>query len=285
MAIGTEMIAQPYIPILGQLTEWNTVSCSNGCSIDSYNSSGDTLVDGKNYQILDGFHYIQGNFLIREDVTERKVYMKTLVSHTLLDEYPIYDFSLEDGDTTHVYNPISPLPEDGGLFVVDSIVSRPLETGNHRFFYLHAVDPVLSASESTVWVEGVGSLSLINSPSAGPTPNNHLACQSKDGILQYAFIDSVGSCANLAVSENTEAPTFQLYPTVITDQVEVRCSEPRQFNVKVFSMSGQLHYSSDKLRDSVHLISATDLPSGLLVFVIETSQGEWIRLKAVRLKN
>jgi hypothetical protein len=66
--------AQPYVSLLGNLTEWRTVTCNNGCSTDDYRATGDTLVDGQQYQILDGFHYIQRNFLIREDVLERKVY-------------------------------------------------------------------------------------------------------------------------------------------------------------------------------------------------------------------
>ena len=160
--------AQPYIPLLGDITEWHVVTCFNGCGVDRYNASGDILVDGQHYQVLDGYHYIQGNFLLREDVNERIVYLKLLGGHSLLDEYPLYDFSLGVGDTTHVYNPISPMPEDGGLFVVDSIVPRPLVHDDHRFFYLHAVDPIASQSESTIWVEGIGALSLINSPGAGP---------------------------------------------------------------------------------------------------------------------
>lgn len=233
--------SQSYIPMLGETNEWRAVSCFGGCITDTYFALGDTLVDGNLYKVLDGYHYIQGNFLIREDTQERTVYMKLLGSHTVLDEYPLYDFSVSVDDTINVYNPISPLPEYGGEFVVDSIVPRTLENGDHRFFYLHAVSSSVSGSEKTVWVEGVGALSLINSPGAPPTEEGHIGCAFKDGILMYARTDSIGSCGALSVSNPDKAESFMVYPNPSSEFVNLRYNgTTNPESILVFSSEGRL---------------------------------------------
>lgn len=276
--------AQPYIPMLANITEWHAVTCLNGCGIDSYSSSGDTLVSGQHYQVLDGFHYIQGNFLIREDVQERKVYMKLLVQHTLLDEYPLYDFSLNDGDTTHVYNPISPLPEDGGLYVLDSIVSRPLVNGLHRHFYLHAIDPNASQSERTVWIEGVGSLSLINSPGASSTEGEHLGCAFVDGMNRYARLDSISSCEILNDIPVHETEQLTLMPSVFREQVRIVHTEPFQGGeLQVYTVSGSLVFSMLLNGQTNISIDSQHLPKGMLVFVLTNEIGNSYRAKGVNI--
>ena len=236
---------QAYIPLLGETNEWRVVSCDGGCLTDAYYTNADTTILGTVYKVLDGFHYIQGNFLIREDVQARKVYMKILATHTLLDEFPLYDFSLELGDTVDVYNPISPLPENGGQFVLDSIVARPLENGDHRFFYLHAVDPSASLSERTVWVEGVGSLRFINSPGALSTESNHLGCAFKDGQLQYADTDSIWSCGALSSNEREMDETVQLFPNPTHDHVQLQYNgRYTPTEVSIISMDGKVLASS-----------------------------------------
>lgn len=263
---------QPYIPMLGQTNTWHAVSCFGGCGIDTYGTAGDTIVDGYTYRVLDGYHYIQGNFLIREDVSERKVYMKILAGHVLLDEFPIYDFSLQDGDTTHVYNPISPLPDDGGLFILDSIVSHPLETGVHRFFYLHAVDPVASVSDATVWVEGIGALSLINSPGGLPTEENHLGCAFKDGILQYADTDSIGSCSQLSSVPQSDESEIAIYPSAFQDEFYVEIDKPEVASVSIYTLEGVLVYSDKGNSGNRIQISGGELPFGMLLVQIEVDQ-------------
>lgn len=279
--------AQSYMPMLGETNSWSGVSCFFGCTVENYYTAGDTIVDGNNYKVLDGYHYIQRNFLIREDVSEKKVFMKLLGGHQLLNEYPLFDFSLEVGDTTNAYNPISPLPLDGGLFVLDSIVSRPLENGNHRFFYLHAVAPSLSASERTVWVEGVGALSLINTPGANRTESNHLGCALKDGVLQYAFTDSIGNCSNVSVDESISfrPEFFRLIPNLISRNEGVQIiSETVDFEVsmRIYSTDGRLILQKEHITNGRHYIDGSQLPTGLLLVVLFDQEGNSFRLPIVK---
>lgn len=266
MAFSTECFSQSYIPMLGETSNtWHAVSCFGGCGIDSYGTAGDTIIDGYEYRVLGGYHYIQGNFLIREDVQERKVYMKLLGGHVLLDEYPLYDFSLSVGDTTHVYNPISPLPEDGGLFVLDSIVAIPLETGNHRFFYLHAVDPIASVSPRTVWVEGVGALSLINSPGQLPNEEDHLGCAFKDGVLQYADTDSIGSCSNINSVAGTEEPRPAVYPTIFKNVLNIDIGRFSNSSVRILTVNGALAFKQQGSNGGTLVVAGSKLPYGVLL--------------------
>lgn len=233
---------QPYIPMLGQTNEWRVVSCFSGCVTSAYYTSDDTLVDGNLYQVLDGYHYINGNMLIREDVQERKVYLKQTYGHSLLPEFTLYDFSLELGDTVNVYNPISPLPEDGGKFVLDSVVEKTLETTDHRHFYLHAVNSLVSNSTNTVWVEGVGALSLINSPGAMPTEAEHMVCAIQNGELVYSDLDSVFSCGPLSTDEalSTNKIDLVVYPNPADETLKVVVEgQQKPISLEVFDTKGQ----------------------------------------------
>ncbi len=286
LVVGTTVYGQPYIPLLGESNSWHAVSCLNGCFVDSYGTAGDTTINGLDYKILDGHHYIQGNFLIREDVQERKVYMKILGGHVLLDEYLIYDFSLNDGDSVHVYNPISPLPEDGGIYVVDSILTQPLENGPHRFFFLHAVNPATSGSNSSIWVEGVGSLSLINSPGQAPSEEDHLGCAFKNGILQYADTDSIEGCSQLSSIEPIPESGFKIYPSIFSRQVNIEpVNHHSSFGVFVYNLDGKLVYKTPQRKSANISISSSKLPQGLLIIQLVVENGEVIRKRIINRPN
>ena len=263
-------MAQSYIPMLGQTNEWRIVSCNNGCSTDAYFALGDTLVDGNNYKVLDGFHYIEGNFLIREDIQQEKVFMKVLDDHSLLDEFPLYDFSIDDGDTVDVYNPISPLPENGGKFVLDSIISRPLENGNHRFFYLHAANPSASLSENTVWVEGVGSLTLINSPGAYPTGDNHMGCAFKDDQLVYSNTDSIFSCGALGVTEINKIGNLKVFPNPTKGMIAVQFNG--MYSFELTDISGKVVYQGNGIGHAE--IDISELHAGIYMLTALSEENQ-----------
>lgn len=94
-------------------------------------------------------------------------------------------------------NPITPFPEDGGDFVLDSIRYRTLVDGNdYRHFYFSPAPSNTISDNNAIWVEGVGSLSIINAPGGDPDINGvgHLSCFFKNGNSFYANLDSIESC-------------------------------------------------------------------------------------------
>lgn len=200
------IFGQDYKPMLDNYNEWHLTSCYFGCSTDIYYTDGDTIVDGNDYKILDGFHYISRTFLLREELLERKVYLN-FVDPAGNNEYLLYDFSLNIGDSIDMKNPISPFPENAGYYKLDSIIPRPLADGNdYRHFYLSPTPSNTISITNAIWVEGAGSLSLINAPSGDPDINGagHLSCSFKNSELFYSNLDSIDGCEPVIVLDINE---------------------------------------------------------------------------------
>lgn len=192
----TPIFSQDYKPLLDNYNEWHITSCFFGCLTDKYYTNGDTIVDGVDYKVLDGFHYISRTFLLREALLDRKVYMN-IVNSSGNNEYLLYDFSMIIGDSIDMKNPISPFPENAGYYRLDSIIPRPLVDGNdYRHFYLSPTSSNTISTTNAVWIEGAGSLSLINAPSGDPDINGagHLSCSFKSSESFYSNLDSIDGC-------------------------------------------------------------------------------------------
>jgi hypothetical protein len=187
---------QAYKPLLDEFNEWHFTTCYFGCLTDVYYTNGDTIVNGKNHKVLDGFHYISRTFLLHEELAERKVYL-TYVESPLTSEYLLYDFSLAVGDSIDMRNPITPFPEEAGYYILDSIVLRPLvDLNEYRHFYLSPASSNTISTTNAIWIEGLGSLSLINAPSGYPDINGvgQLSCFFKEAELFYSDLDSISGC-------------------------------------------------------------------------------------------
>lgn len=194
--------AQDYTPLLDNYNEWHLTSCYFGCITDVYYTDGDTIVGGKDYKILDGYHFISRTFLLREEVAQKTVYLN-FVQPGGNSEYLLYDFSLNIGDSIDMKNPISPFPTDAGFYKVDSILNKPLADGNeYKHFYFSPTSSNTISSTPAVWIEGVGSLSLINAPGGYPDINGagHLSCFFKNGELFYSNLDSIEGCEPVILS-------------------------------------------------------------------------------------
>ncbi len=204
-----------------------------------YFTNGDTLVDGKTYKVLDGYHYISRTFLLREEVESRKVYLN-LVSASGNKEYLLYDFSLNVGDSIDIKNPISPFPTDGGFYKVDEIINEPLADGNeYRHFYLSPTPSNPISTTPAVWVEGVGSLSLINAPGGFPNINGvgEVTCSFKNGQLFYSILED---CEPLILG-NMPQTTLNgvIVTTLIKDgQCKIYNAENIQ-SISVFDLNGR----------------------------------------------
>ncbi len=208
---------QAYIPMLNTQNEWHFTSCYEGCITDIYYTDGDTLVNNKMHKILDGYHYISRTFLLHEDVEEKKVSL-TKISPTRIDEYLLYDFGLEEGATFEMKNPITPFPEEGGLFLLDSIRNVEIWAGTTRkHFYFSPHESNTISSQNAIWVEGVGSLSMINAPGGHPDINNVglLNCFFKNAELFYSNLTlevTVCEPTILSLSENKYREVIVYYP-------------------------------------------------------------------------
>lgn len=276
--------SQEYKPLLDNFNEWRFTTCYFGCFTDFYYTNGDTLVDGLPYKVLDGYHFISRTFLLREDVPEQKVYFKW-VDPSGNSDYLLYDFSLNEGDSFEMYNPITPFPEQAGEFIVDSIRPRILEDGAEYRHYYFSPSPNNTISDNNcVWIEGVGSLSLINAPSGDPDINEvgHLSCFFKNGISFYTNLDSITSCTPFLSVNDILKPLSEIV-LIKKDQenhFEITSAQ-RAVNIAVYDLSGKniLRFSNS----GVNTISLdfSLLASGLYLVLVESADGYLKTLKAI----
>lgn len=264
---------QQYIELLGQKNIWSITSCFNGCITDTYFCEEDTTIGGTTYKILDGYHYISGSFLIREDADQQQVYIG-IISGNKVNEYLVYDFSLLPGDTVQVYNPISPIPEDIGPLVLDSIRTETLLDGlMHRYYFLKS----LQGAYAPVWVEGIGSLCLINAPAATPDINDvaHLSCYSKDYILTYSQTDSIENCDfHIAAGiEKTTKNKFTILPNPVVDHLTIYLEEIQLKEIVISGLDGKPIWRTNK---EILSIDVSQFKSGVYVIsVLDQQEHLW----------
>lgn len=261
--------SQGYTPMLDNYNEWKLTSCYFGCVDDKYYTDGDTIVDGYLYKILDGYHYISRTFLLREDIQERKVYMKLANYNSRPDEFLLYDFSLSVGDSMNIYNPISPFAQDAGLYQLDSINLLPLEDGNnYRHFYLHALDTVQAGRQNAIWVEGAGSLSLINAPGGTPDVNGtgKISCFFKNDQLFYSQLDSTNECSTdyTVGVEEKELLEIDLVTNYIDKNVLISYDGEKSMELVIYNVTGK-QLTKQRIF-SEEIVDISSFNKGLLLF-------------------
>jgi hypothetical protein len=268
---------QEYKPFLDNYNEWHVTTCFFGCLTDKYFTAGDTIVGANDYKVLDGYHYISRTFLLREELLDRKVYMN-IVSPSGNNEYLLYDFSMIVGDSIDMKNPITPFPENAGYYRLDSIIPRPLADGDdYRHFYL---SPALSntiSNTNAIWVEGAGSLSLINAPSGDPDINGagSLSCSFKNSIPFYRNLDSIASCEPLIVlglNEFNDQLSEVQVNTLVTDKYCHLTNVQNARFIDVYDLNGRrlIDHSNNGKREVS--LDFSNLKSGVYILVMNTNQ-------------
>lgn len=278
--------SQPYQPLLETDNEWHFTTCYNGCLTDIYYTNSDTLVNGLSHKILDGYHYISRTFLLRENTEEKKVFL-TKINPNRIDTYLLYDFSLEEGDTFEMKNPISPFPAEGGLFVLDSIRNRPFqETQIRRYFYFSPHLENTVSNQNAIWVEGVGSLSIINAPGGYPELNSvgSLTCFYKNYTLFYTDeIEETPICEETILNTN-ELILFQ--PEIIfhssTKELIIKSNE-KWHTCTLYDMIGQHLVTNDTQDQSSWSLQEFTLPNG--IYFIKITFENQVITKKIHWKN
>ncbi|WP_338376012.1 T9SS type A sorting domain-containing protein [uncultured Flavobacterium sp.] len=256
--------SQTYTPLLDQTNQWHFTSCNFGCITDVYYTDGDTLVNGVSHKILDGFHYISRTFLLKEDVVAKKVYL-TKINTNSISEYLLYDFSLNEGDTFNMVNPISPFPQNGGSFILDSIRMKPLLNNvNYKHFYFSPTATNTISSANVVWVEGMGSKSLINAPAGEVNINGagQLSCFFKNSNLVYSQLDSISACNFVLKKETFNNVEIKLFKKDFKNQFILSNSSSIN-KIELYSLKGdKLNLIIDKNDNSI-IFSLENYPKGL----------------------
>jgi len=260
---------QNYKQMLDENAEWQVTNCFFGCLTDTYYTDGDTIVDTKTYKILDGYHYISRTFLLREDVQEQKVYLNIIGSGK--DEYLLYDYSLAVGDSIDMKNPITPFLENAGYYTLDSIDNEMLYNGmNYKHYYLSPSSSNNLSSTNAIWIEGIGSLSIITAPGGDPDINGvgHLSCHFKgaNSDLVYSNLDSITGCTPIY---NLNKTAFKdSFNSVVLDNslVTTSCNIKNTILVtglKIYDVSGRLYKHQHVFNQDALSINMSDVEPGL----------------------
>lgn len=273
---NSKLFSQAYFPILNNYSEWHVTNCFSGCATDKYYTVGDTILNGLHYTFLDKFHYNK-NFVLREDTNERKVYLRLLAEPITAKEYLLYDFSLQVNDTMFISNPGSPFPKYAGNFTVDSIKLKPLLNSTRKFFYLHSLDTAASMTQNTIWVEGVGSLCLINTPGAPPSINGagKLSCYFHNGIQEYQNLDSISNCISvypLSINEITTNSHIEISQNFGTSSVLIHFQNQVSENwIYLYDITGKLIFKLHSFENKIEL-PLSNYSKGLFLLKIENDQ-------------
>lgn len=286
LLISSYTNAQDYNSLLDHESEWHITSCTSSCTNDIYYTDGDTVYNNFNYSILNGFHYISRTFWLREDLSEKKIYLSYDNGKSRTEQL-LYDFSLQIGDTILLSNPITPFPSNGGFYSVDSIVSQNLlDNKSHKFFYLSPTPSNVSTNELPVWVEGIGGLTLINGPGGTPDVNNvgKLSCYFNDGFLSYSQLDSLDRCTVKYVTGLAEIPkyTSSIYPTIFESILTLEdVSEISE--VVIYSLSGEEVYRRKLNHQPYENLELSHLEKGLYLIRLYYQNLPIISKKIVKL--
>jgi hypothetical protein len=258
--------SQNYTALLDSSNKWYMTTCFNGCLTDSYFTDGDTLVNNKMHKILDGYHYISRTFLLREDVNEKKIYL-TKVTGNRKDEFLLYDFAMQEGDSIQMNNPITPFPSNGGYYQLDSIRAIP-NVNNQllKHFYLSPTTSNTFSTQPAVWVEGIGSLSIINAPGGYPDLNGagHVTCFYKNESLFYSLNSPLNT--QCAIPEESLNLIVYYEPNDSTWYVK---NTSQVVTITLFDVSGRKIKTFYNSNEAQMTLSVNDCSSGIYFLNIQ----------------
>ena len=251
--------------MLGDSTIWYVNYYFFIYNTDYYWATEDTVMDGKKYKIMNGFHYNR-NCYLREDTVLRHVNYRQKQGFRANQDILIYDFSMIPGDSILIFDPNSTLPDSSGYFYLDSIVLTPFITDSRRVFYLSSADGFGSAK----WIEGIGSTSLVNSASGVADSTFELTCYFKDGIQFYgsALYTLYGSCEiedYLSTDELSYSRELSVFPNPTRNEINVVSNSESYKRLTIFNTHGVM-LQSIPINRKEQKIDINMLPVGLYIF-------------------
>lgn len=150
-----EINSQNYISFIDGNKQWTEVSFSWGApynhQVRIFSIDSDTLINTIQYHKITETGWLTGTFYVREDMVEKKVFLK--YSPTTY-EFLLYDFNLQVGDSfnNYVSDTLYENPT-GGIVVTDR--SNVFFAGRNR---IRLTFDYSSYYGTMVWYEGIGSI-------------------------------------------------------------------------------------------------------------------------------
>jgi hypothetical protein len=172
-------------------------------------------------------------------------------------------------------NPISPFPDNGGWFSLDSIESKIIADGNsYRHFYFSPTVSNTISSLPAIWVESMGSLSLINAAGGNPDINGagHVSCLFKNGEIHYRNLDSINDCAlqyELSILD-FESELFSLASTLVEQEIRIELTLSQAL-LSIYDIGGKL-VKQQRISDGLNVISIESI-AGIYLLEVKGEKG------------
>ena len=217
--------------------------------------------------------------LYRED--NGKIFMREVKNMTPTEEYLLYDWTLNIGETAYVQ-----LGESETGLVLDAITDTIINEEERRVFLLHyETNPELTE----IWIEGMGS--ELGFPFSG-TKNNPIAfnyfpmttemlCYYENGELSWDNPD-YDECVMgfvLDVSEQDDISGISVYPNPTKGNVTI--TGENLSKIEVVNIVRQNIMSSD-CEGSSATINMSVLPAGVYIMRIRTENGHELNERIVK---
>ncbi len=190
--------------------------------------------------------------------------------------YKLYDFSINPGDTILVRNEEFPgvLPYTNFEYIVDSIVSKNIQSTPLNFYYVRATDssdwifapsyqsnyPVIERIGSTISFLGI-SLELFSQQLG----NYYLRCYIDENLI-YRFTlfpsDLECDCLPTFIEEIT-SDKIKLYPIPVKNYLNISQKDNSKLNIKIFNAQGVIIDQKEVIGNSV--IDVTHYPPGIFI--------------------
>ena len=169
-------------------------------------------------------------------------------------------------------NPYSPFPQDGGMFTLYDVQELPLADGELYKHYFFTPSPGNTQSLwEAIWVEGVGSLSIVTAPGGEPNFDNvgELCCSFANGENIYSNLEHISSCDGTLGTQNNQ-DLEELTLLLETDTLRLINAETVE-KVRIYDVYGRLVSTYISFGRSQIEISIQHLNQGLYIIIPETS--------------
>lgn len=259
---GFFSFSQSYESIFGdQSTQWNmTIGNLWGMGSVKHTVVGDTLINGKEFKIIDGYyHYEEYLGFLREDTITGKAWYCNSVDKT---EKLIMDMNLVIGDSMYIGGNWNSHP---GNYKVDSVYYF-----NNRKYIRFDFKIPFPEQEQFVLIEGITSNMGFRFQD-GQYINNFnpkLLCSYKNGIQIYG--SEPCEIPIQGIEENQNEHNIEIFPNPFSDKIKIQIidknNNPKKYKIlniygkQILSGEIEINKSLDlaKLTSGIYLVIVTN---------------------------
>lgn len=269
--------AQSYHPFPTSNATWEEAFIGFiGSELESYNvMCGDTLLNGivqsKVYQYsADGNGEIYGPYYFGSIYEEN---MKIYVNN---EDYLLYDFTLEAGDSFQL--------SSNYYMIVESIGFTDINGEARRTIYF---EPYEGWHREEFWIEGIGSnFGLFNRGMFGPDLDPWTKCMKENQVVLYNFDPPVNDCDFTFTSEECDVLSgtisvakndfsTSVFPNPFSKKAIISFGKKfiQTGTLTIFNLNGQRLQQQQFSGNQVEL-NREHLPAGMFIYKIQNELGE-----------